>query len=340
MVVLWPTQAGARTAPDRHHDAATTQTTCTAGQLAVGGLGSSTAAGTVILTVRVTDVSVDKCTLDGYPVVTFVGAHGAALQVSAAHAGPGAAFGSPRPVVLNPSSGSTAAFVVTSMDDMAPQQHCAAVSAIRTRLPGAAGTFVTDVPPPYQLCRGSVASPGSGPFPVNVSAITRNSIAAGYAPAWPECQPEELRISVGKEFAASGAGGYLVTLATKFQPGPLCTMDGYPRVVLLNSAGAVVVRFWAGRSAGTLPPVARPRPVTVGAQDRAQFIFEAADYRAGADGGRGAACPTSTVLVVTLPSGGELIEHGRFELCLRGGVGAFTAAPGRSKKPASLTRPQ
>jgi hypothetical protein len=327
LLVLWPAQTGAGTALAGQLVAARTQATCSAGQLAMGGLGSSTATGTVILTIRVTDVSVDECTLDGYPGVTFIGSHSAALQVSVAHGGPGAAFGQPRHIVLDPSSNPTAAFVITSMDDMAPQQHCAAVPTIRTRLPASAGTFVTHVPPPYKLCRGGATSPGTGPFAVDVSVITSNSVAAGYAPPWSGCQPEELTMSIGEAFAASGAGGYLVTLATRSRPGPLCTLDGYPGVLLLNKAGVVVERFRAGRPAGTFPPLPRPRPVTVGAQDRAQFVFEAADYRAAADAGKGAACPASTTLVVALPGGGQLAAHGMFQLCLQGGVGAFTSAP-------------
>ncbi len=326
LLVLGPAQAGAGSAPAGHPVVASRQTTCSAGQLAVGGLGSSAATGTVLLTVRVTDVSVDQCTLRGYPGVTFIGLHGAALQVSAAHAGPGAAFGRPRPMVLNPSSNPTAAFVITSTDDMVPQQHCDAVRAVRTRLPGNAGSFVTDVPPPYELYRGSVSSLGTGPFPVDISGITSNSVAAAYAPAWPACQPEELRMSMGEEFAASGTGAYPVTLAARSQPGPLCTLDGYPGAVLLDSAGSLVVRFRAGHSAGTFPPVARPSPVTVGGHDKAQFVLEAADWRAAANGGTGGACPTSTALVVTLPGGGQLVAHGKFQLCLNGGVGAFIAA--------------
>lgn len=185
LLVLASTHAAAGPAPAGRPTAASGQATCSAGQLAVGGLGSSVAAGTVILTVRVTDVSVDECMLGGYPAVTFIGSHGAVLHVSAAHAGPGAAFARPRPIVLSPSSKATAAFVITSTDDMAPQQHCAAVRAVRARLP--------------------------------------------------------------------------------------------------------------------------------------------ADWNYAASGG-GAACPTSTALVVTLPGGGQLVAHGKFQLCLDGGVGAFTPA--------------
>lgn len=324
LLVLASTHAAAGPAPAGRPTAASGQATCSAGQLAVGGLGSSVAAGTVILTVRVTDVSVDECMLGGYPAVTFIGSHGAVLHVSAAHAGPGAAFARPRPIVLSPSSKATAAFVITSTDDMAPQQHCAAVRAVRARLPGVAGSFVTDVPPPYELC-GSVSSPWTGPFRVGISGITSDSVATSYAPEWPVCQAQELRMSVGEEFGASGAGGYLVTLADRLQPGPVCTLDGYPEAVLFDSAGAVVVRFRAGRSAGVFPSVARPSPVTVGGQDKAQFVLEAADWNYAASGG-GAACPTSTALVVTLPGGGQLVAHGKFQLCLDGGVGAFTPA--------------
>jgi hypothetical protein len=145
------------------------------------------------------------------------------------------------------------------------------------------------------------------------------------------CQPEELKMTIGEEFAASGSGADVVTLAARSQPRPPCTLDGYPQVVLLDRAGAVVVTFRAGHSAGTLPPLAHPRPVMVDGNNRAQFIFEAADYRSSANSGRGAACPTSTALRVTLPGGGQLLAHGKFQLCLSGGVGAFIAAPALAK---------
>ena len=127
-LVFGPAPAGARTAPAGHAVASRTVAACRAGQLAVGGLGSSTATGTVVLTVRVTDVSVNQCALGGYPEVTFVGSSGAAVEVSAAHAGPGTAFGHPRPIVLKPSSRPTAAFVSVARPGTGPAWWTSLVS--------------------------------------------------------------------------------------------------------------------------------------------------------------------------------------------------------------------
>lgn len=327
LLVLCPVQASAQGLRRGLAQAASAPATCRAGQLALGGLGSSTATGTVIFTLRITDISAEPCALDGYPQVTFLGNSAAALHVSVSHAGPAAAFARPRPIVLDPSSSPTAAFVITSRDDMAPQQRCGRVTAVRAVLPAKAGTFLSPaIPPPYQLCTPGPA-PATAPFPVDISAIVNNSVAAGYAPAWPECEAEELEMTVGEEFAASGTAAYVVTLATRIQAGPTCTLDGYPGLALMTRSGTVVARFHAAPSVGTLPPLPRPRPVTVAGPDRAQFVFEAGDYQPNADDGQGAACPTSTELVVTLPGEGQLVAHKSFQLCRRGGVGAFTAAP-------------
>src|ERR1700690_763336 len=83
---------------------ATHASSCRGGQLAVGGLGSSAAAGTVILTVRVTDISGAACSIAGSPAVAFVGSGGVSLKTSVAHLGPGQAFDPPRQVLLVPSS--------------------------------------------------------------------------------------------------------------------------------------------------------------------------------------------------------------------------------------------
>ena len=61
---------------------------CRTGQIVVGGIGSSTAAGTVLLTLRVTDISTRACAIRGWPRLSFIGQRGAPLPVALSHEGP------------------------------------------------------------------------------------------------------------------------------------------------------------------------------------------------------------------------------------------------------------
>ena len=178
-----------------------------------------------------------------------------------------------------------------------------------------------------------------GRYAADVSALTSDTVISGYAPAWPACEAVQLRLAVGDELGAMGVGGRVAMLTNR--SGAACTLEGYPSVELLSPSGRVVLRFAAGRSVGTLPPPARPRPVTLAAGGQAQFVLSAGDYQPTADSGRGAACPVSITLLVGLPSdGGTLAYRGRFQLCLRGGVGAVTTpSPSHAVRRASGSSP-
>jgi hypothetical protein len=56
--------------------------TCRRSQLVTGGLGVSAAAGTAIVTIRVTNVSPRTCSLEGRPAIVFLDAAGRALRVT------------------------------------------------------------------------------------------------------------------------------------------------------------------------------------------------------------------------------------------------------------------
>lgn len=294
-------------------------TTCTRAQLAVGGLGSSTAAGTVIVTVRVTNLSRTACSVAGRPRLSFVGASGRTLRTSIGHHGPGVAFATPKHVVLEPAT--SAGFVFTSLDDMEPTFVCLEASVVRVRLPGVTGERVVqlaDAEWPYALC----AVPPTAAA-VNISAMVPAEEADSYAPARPACIGAGLGVEVGNERAASGTAALSATVVNHSAD---CTIIGYPTLSLLAPSGKTILRFVPGRSVMALPSPALPRPVTLRKGGRAKFQFAAGNYQPAAGAGQGAGCPLSTTVRVGFPGGGSITIHRRLHLCGLGGVGAFTAA--------------
>lgn len=291
---------------------------CTAAQLDVGGLGSSTATGTGVLTVRITNTSATACALSGWPIVTFTGTGGGAIATNVAHLGPGLAFRAPATIILRPGLTSTAGFVVTSRDIPSENNTCQSVSAIRVSLPRVFGTFAGTALQhlsSYHLC-----DPG---HPVDVSAIVKDAVLDGYASVWPTCLATQLHFSVSALGAAAGAATDVGTFTNTSTAA--CTLEGYPSLALRNAAGRAVATFVPGVSAGTLPQPPRPRPVTLEPGLTAQFVFSASDWDPVANDGRGASCPRSTQMSVTLPgdSATFALHHG-LELCFAGGVGALT----------------
>lgn len=294
-------------------------TTCRAAGLAVGGLGSSTAAGTVIVTVRVTNVSRTTCSVAGRPTLSFVGASARTLRTSIGHHGPGMAFATPKRVVLAPAT--SAGFVFTSLDDVEERLVCQEARALHLRLPGVAGERVVqlaDAEWPYALCALPPAT-----ATVNVSALVPAKETDSYAPARPACTGAGLRVEIGDERAASGTAAFTVTVVDRSAD---CTLVGYPTLSLLAASGKTILHFVPGRSVMALPSPALPCPVTLRKGGRAMFSFAAGDDRPTADAGRGAPCPLSTTVHIGFPGGGSMTIHRRLHLCGFGGIGAFTTA--------------
>jgi Protein of unknown function (DUF4232) len=152
------------------------------------GLGTSAAAGTAIVAVRVTNVSARGCRLEGRPVVTFLDAAGRALPVAesalaaactvdgypyasltgraesavlAYRAGqanallPGPAI--PRPVTLIESASASAAFATAAPGARGAQ--CRVRSELSVALPGGSGTL--RISRAVEVCG---AAPGAGAF--------------------------------------------------------------------------------------------------------------------------------------------------------------------------------
>lgn len=297
----------------------TAMTTCREAQLAVGGLGSTTAAGTVIVTVQVTNVSRATCSVAGRPTLSFVGASGRTLRTSIRHHGPGVAFATQERVVLSPAT--SAGFVFTSLDDLGEKLVCHAARAVHIRLPGVAGERVVqlaDAEWPYVLCALPPAR-----ATVNVSAMVPAKDTDSYAPPRPACIAAGLSVEIGGERAASGTAAFTATVVDRSAD---CTLVGYPALSLQAASGTTILRFVPGRSMMALPSPALPRPVTLRKGGRAMFSFAAGDDQPTADAGRGAPCPLSTTVHIGFPGGGSMTIHRRLQLCGFGGVGAFTAA--------------
>lgn len=294
--------------------------TCKAAQLDVGGVGSSAAAGTGIVTIRITDVSATSCALDGWPMPIFLSRSHQALAVTVTHNGPGSFFGFAGTVVLRPRVDPTVGFVVTSADFPAANESCQNVSSIRVILPEVSGSFYG--PALQNLTHYRLCDSGD---PVNISSIARVGAVDGYAPVYPRCLSLQLRLSLGPEGAASGSAiesGFLTNKSTVE-----CTLQGYPSLSLLDAAGRTLVRFGPGTATYTLFDPARPRPVTLEPGIAAKFEFSASDYNPTANKGGGAPCPISHELRIALPSrGGSIVSHRTFQLCGLAGVGAITEA--------------
>jgi hypothetical protein len=303
------------TAPLGHAVGSAKTAPCAGAQLDAGGTGSSDAAGTGVMTVRITNVSAVTCTLTGRPQLEFLSASGTPVVSQFGDTGPGAAFEMPELVVLGP--GTSSGFVVTAADLLQPGAACAAVGSIRLHLVDQDTTFVVSPPPDsgWQLCGGRT-------HPSNVSAIVTEQTLDGYAEQSLPCTASGLVLSLSTPVKASGAAFVVARLADRY--GELCTLDGYPQLSLTTTTGRSVVSFEPGRSVGTFPLPPLPRPVSMGAGRVAQFVFSAGDYQVVTN----KPCPTARMLHLRLPDGSTIVERHTYNLCEAGGLGPFTGISG------------
>jgi hypothetical protein len=294
---------------------------CRRSQLVAGGLGVSAAAGTAIVTIRVTNVSPRSCHLEGRPSVAFLDAAGRALRVAVStmtwvHGAVVALV--PQTGPLRPyaplGDSPTAGFVVTTADDMVTGEPCGAVAALRIVLPSVPGSFtVGGLSSPdyrYSVCESSAA----------VSPMAVAALIDGYAPAFPACLASQLDASVAVR-ANSASGTRLVVTVTN-HTAAICTIDGYPDARLTGSSGQAVLGYQAGRANALLPTPATSRPVTLIDGGSASAVLATA-----APNPRGWPCQAWSALSVALfADSGALRINRTFYVCgADPGAGAFVA---------------
>jgi hypothetical protein len=281
---------------------------CQRSQLTAGGLGISAAAGTGILTIRITNVSTRSCSLQGRPAVAFLDAAGRTLPVAEP-----ALLGVPRtlvPLVAQPGR-STAGFVVTTADVQQPGEHCQAVTALRIALPAVPGSFrvggLSNLDYRYSVCESEAA----------ISPIAAATLLDEYAPAFPACNAAWLVASAAVQ--ANPAAGTKIVVTVTNHTTAACTLGGYPDAILTSGSGPAVLAYRAGQANALLPAPAIPRPVTLidGASASATLATAAPNQR----------CHTWSVLSVALPGGpGTLRINRAFDICgAAPGAGAFVA---------------
>ena len=115
---------------------------CAASQLTVGGFGTSAAAGTQVVNIRIEATSSLPCSLTGYPVVTFLNSAGAPLPVTVSHTAgiwpPGASR-----IVLPSGEAASAGFIIISSDNQAATP-CPVATSITVKPPNMAASFKVD----------------------------------------------------------------------------------------------------------------------------------------------------------------------------------------------------
>ncbi len=144
---------------------------CTPSQLAVGGFGTSAAAGTGVVTIRIEDTSSLPCSLKGYPLVTFLNSAGTPLHVTVSHTGiwpPGV----PR-IVLPPGEAASAGFIILSSDIQQTSTPCPVATSISVTPPNMSASFKVNTA--IQVLGIFLCRPGSS---VDISPIVKGALLA------------------------------------------------------------------------------------------------------------------------------------------------------------------
>lgn len=183
MTALWAGPAvSAETGATRTSAAATTSpSACKAAQLTVGGFGTSAAAGTQVVTVRIGNTSSRPCSLKGDPTVTFLDGNGAVLRVTVSHNGPWPA-GVPT-IVLPSGKLASAGFIITSSATQRTATPCPTATSIGVKLPRMASSFRVDTAilvPGILLCAPKKA--------VDISPIVKAALLDVSPPVLPEAE--------------------------------------------------------------------------------------------------------------------------------------------------------
>ena len=287
--------------------------TCKDDQLTVGGLGNSTAAGTAVLTVRVTNLSPHQCSLDGRPTVTFLDPSGRVVPV---HEATLARVHRGRVFLVPQTDAMTAGFVITTGDDMERHALCTPVAALRVVLPSVSGSFsVVGMSSPgltFSVC-------GHG-YPAEVSAIATNGQIDGYALQYPACLASQLHESVTN--GATSLAGTVLQVTVTNHTTATCTVEGYPAATMSSNSGPVVLAYQSGRGNPMLPTTAVARPVTLvdGASASAMLATSVLHPQS-------APCDTWSALSIELPGDSGVLRVDRpFNICGdTAGDGAFVA---------------
>ena len=262
-----------------------TITACTASQLTVGGFGTSAAAGTQVVTIKIEDVSLLPCSLTGYPQVTYLESAGTPLLVAVSH-GSGIWPQGVSKIVLRPGEAASAGFIVLSSDVSA--RPCPFATSIRVRLPNVATMFAVDT---ATLLGPGIALCGTG-SPVSISPIVKGALLAvspevtiptttlptvvvQYKPGLvvpvpsTPCSDSELRAAVlgSGPFSAMGTMQVIVTLSSLVP----CRLDGFPTLQFGPVSHPAVVKV---QHNGVVGHQSSPRPVAVGTGTPASFLVQ------------------------------------------------------------------
>jgi hypothetical protein len=264
-----------------------TITACTASQLTVGGFGTSAAAGTQVVTIRIEDVSLLPCSLTGYSVVSFLSSAGTPLPAAVSH-GSGIWPQGVSKIVLPPGEAASAGFIVLSSDVSA--RPCPTATSMRVKLPNMTASFAVDTAarmgPGIALC-----GPGSlvdiSPIvkgallavspEVTIPTTTLPTVVLQYKPGpvvpvpSTPCTEGELREAIASSgpYVTMGTVQGIITISSSVP----CRLYGYPTVQFGSRLHPVAITVQHNGAVGHQESA---RPVAVGTGTPASFLVQSA----------------------------------------------------------------